>query len=49
LPNERTRSTTGTGLGLHLVALQARAVRGKIEALSREGGGSVFRFTFRVA
>lgn len=47
--DERTRSTTGTGLGLHLVALQARAMRGKIEVLPRAGGGSVFRFTFRVA
>lgn len=47
--DERTRSTTGTGLGLHLVALQARAMRGRIEVLPREGGGSVFRFTFRVA
>jgi signal transduction histidine kinase len=47
--DERTRSTTGTGLGLHLVALQARAMRGRVEVLAREGGGSVFRFTFRVA
>lgn len=47
--DERTRATTGTGLGLHLVALQARAMRGKVEVLPREGGGSNFRFTFRVA
>lgn len=47
--DERTRATTGTGLGLHLVALQARAMRGRVDVLTREGGGSIFRFTFRAA
>lgn len=46
--DEHTRATTGTGLGLHLVALQARAMRGRVEALPREGGGSVFRVSLRV-
>lgn len=47
--DERTRTTAGTGLGLHLVALQARAMRARIQALPRPGGGSVFRVTFRTA
>jgi len=47
--DERTRSTTGTGLGLHLVALQVRAMGGKVEVLPRDGGGSVFRCTLRTA
>lgn len=46
LGDEQTRSTKGTGLGLHLVALQARAMRARIRALPREGGGTVFQVTF---
>ncbi|MEZ6016827.1 MAG: HAMP domain-containing sensor histidine kinase [Planctomycetota bacterium] len=45
--DERTRATPGTGLGLHLVALQARAMRGKVEVLPRSGGGSIFRLSLR--
>lgn len=47
--NESTRTASGTGLGLHLVALQMRAMRGRIQVLDREGGGTVFRMTFRKA
>jgi len=47
--NETTRTASGTGLGLHLVALQMRAMRGRIQVLDREGGGTVFRMTFRKA
>lgn len=47
LGEERTRRTKGTGLGLHLVQLQARAMRARIQARAREGGGAVFRMTFR--
>lgn len=43
LGEESTRSTKGTGLGLHLVALQARAMKGKVRALPRAGGGTVFQ------
>jgi signal transduction histidine kinase len=47
--DERTRTTAGTGLGLHLVALQARAMKAKVAALPRPGGGSIFRVSFRAA
>jgi signal transduction histidine kinase len=47
--NEATRTARGTGLGLHLVALHARALGAKAEALERPGGGSIFRVTFRTA
>ncbi|QDV06475.1 Alkaline phosphatase synthesis sensor protein PhoR [Planctomycetes bacterium Poly30] len=49
LGDESTRSTKGTGLGLHLVALQARAMRGKVRALPREGGGTVFQVQLKRA
>jgi signal transduction histidine kinase len=47
--NEATRASKGTGLGLHLVALQAEAMGAKVEALAREGGGTVFRVSFVLA
>lgn len=47
--DEHTRSTKGTGLGLHLVQLQARAMRGKVSARPREGGGTTFRVSFKTA
>lgn len=49
LGDERTRTTSGTGLGLHLVWLQSRAMGARVEVLPRAGGGSVFRVTFRSA
>jgi signal transduction histidine kinase len=45
--NEATRTARGTGLGLHLVALQAQAMQARVQALDRKGGGTVFRVTFR--
>ncbi|MFT4542483.1 MAG: signal transduction histidine kinase [Planctomycetota bacterium] len=47
--DEKTRTTAGTGLGLHIVFLQTRAMRGSIQALSRPGGGTVFRLVFQIA
>ena len=47
--DERTRTKPGTGLGLHLVALQAEAMGARIEALDREGGGTIFRLTLKTA
>jgi signal transduction histidine kinase len=47
--NETTRTASGTGLGLHLVALQMRTMRGRIQVLDREGGGTIFRLTLRKA
>lgn len=47
--NEATRTARGTGLGLHLVRLQALAMGGRAEVLPRPGGGSTFRVTFRPA
>jgi signal transduction histidine kinase len=45
--NEATRSSRGTGLGLHLVDLQARALGGGVTILDREGGGTTFRVHFQ--
>lgn len=45
--NERTRTTKGTGLGLHLAALHCEVMGARIQALDREGGGTVFRVTFQ--
>ena len=47
LGDERTRKTQGTGLGLHLVQLQARAMKARVQLLDRDGGGTTFRVTFR--
>jgi signal transduction histidine kinase len=47
--NEATRTSRGTGLGLHLVALQAEALGGKATVRARDGGGSIFSVTFPAA
>jgi signal transduction histidine kinase len=47
--SEATRTTTGTGLGLHLVKLHADAAGAKASVLPRAGGGSCFRVTYRIA
>ncbi len=47
LGNEATRTATGTGLGLHLVALQAEALGGRVTVHDRPGGGASFRVHFR--
>jgi len=47
--DERTRTRPGTGLGLHIVQLQVQAMRARIAAVGRDGGGTTFRLTFRRA
>jgi len=47
--NEKTRTARGTGLGLHLVALQSQAMGARVAVLDRKGGGSLFRITFDTA
>jgi len=47
--DEKTRTTRGTGLGLHIVFLQAQAMGASVEVFEREGGGSVFQVRFRNA
>ncbi|MEO0649646.1 MAG: ATP-binding protein, partial [Planctomycetota bacterium] len=42
---EATRTTTGTGLGLHLVELQVRSLGGRVEAGNRPDGGCRIRVT----
>lgn len=47
--DEATRSVRGTGLGLHLVALQAASVKGNASVHARDGGGALFRVLFPYA
>ena len=47
--SETTRTTKGTGLGLHLVDLHAKVVGADASAHIRDGGGSIFRVAFRLA
>jgi len=47
--SEQTRTTTGTGLGLHLVRLHSETCGAQASVEEREGGGSVFRVAFRPA
>ncbi len=44
--NEDTRNTKGTGLGLFIVKQVADAMGGRIEVLTHEQGGSIFRVSF---
>jgi len=41
--DEGTRRSKGTGLGLHLVKIQAQSIGGDVEVLDRDGGGCLFR------
>ncbi len=43
--NEATRTSRGTGLGLHLVALQAEAIGATVRAIARPGGGAIFELS----
>jgi len=47
--SEATRTTTGTGLGLHLVQLHADVSGAKVSVLDRKGGGSIFRIAYRAS
>ena len=47
--NETTRTSKGTGLGLHLVHLHAGSVGARVRVLPRPGGGALFRVRFRSA
>lgn len=46
---ERTRTTRGTGLGLHLVALQADSIGARAGLDGRPGGGAAFWVRFELA
>ena len=47
--SEATRTTTGTGLGLHLVSLHAQVARAPVSVHTRSGGGSIFRVAYRAS
>lgn len=47
--NEATRTSTGTGLGLHLVELHAASMGGRASVHDRPGGGALFRVALRRA
>jgi signal transduction histidine kinase len=47
--DEATRKSKGTGLGLHLVKIQAQAVGGNVELRDRPGGGCIFRVKLQAA
>jgi len=47
--SEATRTTTGTGLGLHLVKLHADVAGARVSVHDREGGGSIFRLAYRAS
>lgn len=49
LGNEATRTSRGTGLGLHLVRLQAESIGAKVRVEDRPGGGAAFRVDFQPA
>lgn len=49
LGNEATRTSRGTGLGLHLVALQAESIGAKVRVTPRPGGGSIFETSLQIA
>jgi len=44
--NESTRTSIGTGLGLHLVHLHAESVGARASVHARPGGGALFRIAF---
>jgi signal transduction histidine kinase len=45
--DESTRTTHGTGLGLHLVQMHVDAIRARVRVTPRKGGGSIFQVTLR--
>jgi signal transduction histidine kinase len=47
--DEGTRRSKGTGLGLHLVKIQAQSIGGDVEVFDRPGGGCLFRVRLSVA
>jgi signal transduction histidine kinase len=49
LGNEATRTSRGTGLGLHLVKLQADSIGARVRVEGRPGGGAAFRVDFQAA